>query len=87
MHQYGQQDSPEDADPFADSAEVLLSAKQFAWLTKQCEFLHISKQQLVGAAMEEWLCRYQVEVLPRDVSAATRFALDEFMGIHGEEFL
>jgi hypothetical protein len=87
VDQYGQQDSPEDADSFADSVEILLTEKQFAWLTKQCEFLHISKQQLVGDAMEEWLCRYQMRVLPGDVSATIRFALDEFMGRHGEEFL
>jgi hypothetical protein len=87
VHENGQQDSPEDADPFADSVEIQLSAKQIAWLTKQCEFLHISKQQLIGDAMEEWLCRYQVSVLPRDLSATIRFALDEFMGKHAEEFL
>ena len=87
MDQYGQQDSPEDPEPSADPVEVLLNAKQFSWVTKQCEFLHISKQQLVGDAMEEWLSRYQMRVLPRDVSATVRFALDEFMERHGEDFL
>jgi hypothetical protein len=32
-----QEQSPEDPDRFSDSVEVLLSAKQFEWLTKQCE--------------------------------------------------
>ena len=87
MHEHWQEKSPEEPDPFSDSVEVLLSAQQFEWLTKQCEFLRIPKQQLVGDAMEEWLCRYQMQVMPRDVSATVRVALDEFMRRHREEFL
>jgi hypothetical protein len=82
-----QEQSPEDPDRFSDSVEVLLSAQQFEWLTKQCEFLCIPKQQLIGDAMEEWLCRYQMRAMPRDVSATVRAALDEFIRRHGEEFL
>jgi hypothetical protein len=87
VHNYWHEQSPGDPDPFSDSVEVLLSAEQFEWLTKQCEFLRIPKQQLVGDAMEEWLSRYQVRVMPRDVSATVRVALDEFIRRHGEEFI
>ena len=87
MHKNWHEQRPEDPDPFSNSVEVLLSPKQFEWLTKQCEFLGIPKQQLVGDAMEEWLCRYQMQIMPRDVSAAIRAALEEFIRRHGEEFL
>jgi hypothetical protein len=87
VHKDWPEQSPEDPERFSDSVEVLLSAKQFEWLTKQCEFLCIPKQQLVGDAMEEWFCRYQMRVTPSDVSATVRAALDEFIRRHGEEFL
>jgi hypothetical protein len=87
VQKYWQGQSPEDPDPFSESVEVLLTAQQFEWLTKQCEFLGISKQQLIGDAMEEWLCRYQVQINPHDVSATIRAALDEFIRRHREEFL
>jgi hypothetical protein len=60
---------------------------QFEWLTKQCEFLRITKEQLVVDAVEEWLCRNRVVLLPLDPSATIRAALDQFMQRHRDEFL
>jgi hypothetical protein len=82
-----QENPPEDPDPFATSVEILVSAEQYAWLAKQCEFLCISKENLIRDAIEEWFRRYQLQALPRDASAAVRCALDEFIRRHGAEFL
>lgn len=82
-----QEKPPEDRDPFATSVEMLVGAKQYAWLAKQCEFLCITKQDLIVDAIGEWLCRYQLRAIPRDASAAVRCALDEFIRRHGAEFL
>ncbi|MBV8140856.1 MAG: hypothetical protein JO279_08685 [Verrucomicrobia bacterium] len=65
----------------------MISSFQFEWLTKQCEFLGITKQQLVSAAMEEWFSRNHTSILSRDPSLTVQRALDEFMWRHRDEFL
>ena len=79
--------SPEEPDQSAGSLEIVVSSLQFEWLTKQCEFLGITKQQLVVDAMEEWVCRNRLVILPLDPSATIQAALDQFMRRHRDEFL
>jgi hypothetical protein len=79
--------SPEEPNQSAGSLQIEVSSWQFDWLTKQCEFLNIAKQQLVADALEEWLCRHRNLLLPVDPSALVQKALDEFMRRHRDEFL
>jgi hypothetical protein len=79
--------SPEEPEESAGSNLILVSALHFEWLTKQCEFLGISKQELVTKVLEEWICRHRTVALPPDPSAMVRRALDEFMQRHRDEFL
>ena len=80
--------SPEEPDQSADLVQIVVSLRQYEWLAKQCEFLGITKQQLIADALEEWICRNRTLTLPKpDPSAIIRWALDEFMRRHREEFL
>jgi hypothetical protein len=67
--------------------QIMVSSWQFDWLTKQCEFLAISKQQLVISIMEEWLGGHAAVPMARDPSAAVQKALEEFIQRHQDEFL
>lgn len=78
---------PEQPDQSGHTVRVVVSATQFDWLAKQCEFLGIPKEQLVVDAMEEWFCRNREAVIPADLSWTVQRALDEFMNRHREEFL
>jgi hypothetical protein len=79
--------SPEEPDQSPDSVQIVVSSQQFKWLTKQCDFLGITKQQLIADALEEWLCRNRTATIVPDPSAVMRRALDEFIQRHREEFL
>jgi hypothetical protein len=79
--------SSEDPDVGKQSLEVLVSTVQFQWLSRQCDFLRITKQQLVAEALEEWLCRNDSGAVFQNPSVAVRSAIDEFMWRHGDEFL
>jgi hypothetical protein len=79
--------SSEEPDQSGGALRIEISPHQFAWLTKQCQFLGISKQQLVADAVEEWVCRNRTSELLRDPSATAQMALDEFMLKHRDEFL
>jgi hypothetical protein len=79
--------SSEEPDHPAGSLRIVVSSLQFEWLTKQCEFLGITKQQLVAGVMDEWFCRNPVDILPVDPSATIQAALDQFMQQHRDEFL
>ena len=66
----------------------MVSPAQFQWLTKQCEFLGVTKQELIADILEEWINRNRALTLPRlDPSTMVRWALDEFMQRHRDEFL
>jgi hypothetical protein len=79
--------SPEEPDQSTGSLQIEVGAQQFEWLTKNCEFLGITKQELVANALEEWICRNRSSLLPLDPSAVVQKALDEFMRRHHDEFL
>jgi hypothetical protein len=83
----GEEWLPEESDGGNQSVEILVSSLQFRWLSRQCEFLRITKQQLVAEALEEWLCRNHPFAVIQNPSAAVRSAIDEFMRRHGAEFL
>jgi hypothetical protein len=79
--------SPEEPDQSAEM-HIVLSAEQFQWLTKQCEFLAVPKQDFIADVLEEWICRNRALSLPGIApSAMVRWALDEFMQRHRDEFL
>jgi hypothetical protein len=78
--------SPEEPDQSAD-VQIVLSPAQFHWVTKQCEFLGVTKQELIAGVLEEWIGRNRLS-LPRIApSAMVSWALDEFMRRHQDEFL
>jgi hypothetical protein len=64
-----------------------ISSQHFEWLTKQCEFLGITEQELIADVLEEWICRNRPVNLPPDPSAIVRFARSEFMRRHRDEFI
>jgi hypothetical protein len=79
--------SPEEPDQSAE-VQIVLSPAQFHWVTKQCEFLGVTKQELIAGVLEEWIGRNRVLSLPRIApSAMVSWALDEFMRRHQDEFL
>jgi hypothetical protein len=78
---------PERPDQSGRTLRVVVSATQYDWLAKQCEFMGIPKEQLVVDAMEEWLCRNREVIFPADLSRSVQKALDEFMDRHRDEFL
>jgi hypothetical protein len=79
--------APEEPDAAGQSMQIRVSSLQFEWLTRQCEFLSITKQQLIAYALEEWLCRNHPSVVLQNPSVAVRSAIDEFMRRHEAEFL
>jgi hypothetical protein len=79
--------SPEEPEQSGGALRIEITSQQFEWLTKQCQFLGIAKQQLVSDAVEEWVCRNRTTELMRDPSATARKALAEFMWKHRDEFL
>lgn len=78
---------PDQPDQSGQTLRVVVSATQFDWLTKQCEFMGIPREQLVVDAMEEWICRNREVVTSGDLSPTVQRALDEFMNRHHDEFL
>ena len=79
--------SPEEPEQSGQALRIEITAQQFQWLTKQCHFLGIAKQQLVSDAVEEWVSRHRTTELLRDPSATAQKALAEFMWKHRDEFL
>jgi hypothetical protein len=79
--------TPEEPDGAGESLQISVSSLQFKWLTRQCEFLSITKQQLIMNALEEWLCRNHPYDALQNPSVAVRLAIDEFISRHGAEFL
>jgi hypothetical protein len=79
--------SPDEPERSGGGLRIEVSSKQFEWLTKQCEFLGITKQQLVSDAVEEWVWRNRTTDVFRNPSATAQSALNEFMERHRDEFL
>jgi hypothetical protein len=79
--------SPEEPDRSAESVQIVLSSVQFQWLSKQCEFLGVTKQELIANALEEWICRNRPITTRLDPSVVISQALGEFMQRHRNEFL
>jgi hypothetical protein len=79
--------SPDEPDHSAE-VQIVVSPVHFQWLTKQSEFLGVTKQELIADVLAEWICRNRTVSLPRlEASVMVRWALDEFMQRHREEFL
>jgi hypothetical protein len=79
--------SPDDPDESAE-VQIVVSPIHFQWLTKQAEFLGVTKQEVIADVLEEWICRNRAVGLPKlEASTMVRWALDEFMQRHRDEFL
>jgi hypothetical protein len=79
--------SPDDPDQSAE-VQIVVSPVHFQWLTKQSEFLGVTKQEVIADVLEEWICRNRTVTIPRlEASVMVRWALDEFMLRHRDEFL
>jgi hypothetical protein len=79
--------SPEEPEQSGEALRIEITSQQFQWLTKQCQFLGISKQQLVADAVEEWVLRHRTTELVRDPSGTAQKALAQFIWKHRDEFL
>ena len=79
--------SPDEPDQSAE-VQIVVSPVHFQWLTKQSEFLGVTKQEVIADVLEEWICRNRTVSFPRlEASVMVRWALDEFMKRHRDEFL
>jgi hypothetical protein len=79
--------SPDEPDQSAE-VQIVVSPVHFQWLTKQSEFLGVTKQEVIADVLEEWIRRNPSVRIPRlEASAMVRWALDEFMQRHRDEFL
>jgi hypothetical protein len=78
---------PEEPDSSFEAIQIELSPVQFRWLTRQCEFLGVTKQALVVDALQEWICRNRSKQLRTNPTAIVYWALDDFMRRHRNEFL
>lgn len=79
--------SPEEPDKSAE-VQIVVTPGHFLWLTTQCEFLGITKQEMIAGVLEEWISRNGGLALPRiDPSKMVGWALDDFMQRHRDEFL
>ena len=71
-----------EGDPDVREAGIVGAAQ------RQCEFLGVTKQELIADVLEEWVCRNRSIPLPRtDASAIVYWALDDIMRRHRNEFL
>jgi hypothetical protein len=67
---------------------ILINAKHFAWLSKQCEILGTSKQEMIANVLQEWLPHHaQTAVLNLSNSSMVEMALAEFIARHRNEFI
>ena len=84
-----QTDKPGDQFPeFRGSFQILVKPEHFAWLSKQCEVLGTSKQELIANALQEWLPHHgQRTLLQLNDSSVIEMALADFMRRHRCEFI
>jgi hypothetical protein len=80
-------DQPEERRGPGNSLVIVISPRHFAWLSKQCEILSTSKQELIANALREWLPRHSPAALGLGASAAVELALSDFIRRHGDEFI
>ena len=56
-------------------------------MSKQCEVLGTSKQELVAGALEEWLQRNSTTLSGLGATAVVEMALSDFIFRHRDEFI
>ena len=79
---------PPDEPNQSAEVQIVVSPVHFEWLTKQSEFLGVTKQEVIADVLEEWICRNRTVSFARlEASVMVCWALDEFMKRHREEFL
>jgi hypothetical protein len=67
--------------------QIVLKPSHFAWLSKQCETLDTSKEELIECALQEWLPRNHAMLSVLGASAVVEMALSDFILRHREEFI
>jgi hypothetical protein len=82
-----QADKSGDQDPeFRE--QIHINAEHFAWLSKQCEILGTSRQEMIANVLQEWLPHHrQTAVLSLNNSRMVEMALAEFIVRHRSEFI
>ena len=72
---------------FGDSPQIPVKPEHFAWLSKQCEVLGTSKQELIANALQEWVPRHSLMLSALSAAALVEMALSDFIFRHREEFI
>ena len=80
-------DEPYQYLELANSLRIALKPGQFTWLSKQCEALGTSKEELINSALQEWLPRNHALLSVLGASAVVEMALSDFILRHREEFI
>ena len=70
-----------------NSLQIAVKPSHFAWLSKQCEALGTSKEELIDGALQEWLPRNYAMLSVLGASAVVEMALSDFILRHREEFI
>jgi hypothetical protein len=70
-----------------NSFQIAVKPSHFAWLSKQCEVLETSKEELIDSALQEWLPRNHPMLSVLEASAVVEMALSDFILRHREEFI
>jgi hypothetical protein len=84
-----QADKSGDQPPeFGNSFQILVKREHFAWLSKQCEILGTSKQEMIANVLQEWLPRNSASAVSElGASAVVAMALSDFILRHRSEFI
>ena len=70
-----------------NSLQIAVKPSHFAWLSKQCEALSTSKEELIDSALQEWIPRNYAMLSVLGASAVVEMALSDFILRHREEFI
>ena len=72
---------------FGDSPQIPVKPEHFAWLSKQCEVLGTSKQELIANVLQEWVPRNSHILSALSAAAVVEMALSDFICRHRDEFI
>jgi hypothetical protein len=68
--------------------QILVKPEHFAWLSKQCEILGTSKEEMVANVLQEWLPHHRESALLNlNNSSMIEMALADFILRHRSEFI
>ena len=82
-----QADEPYRYLELGNSFQIAVEPSHFAWLSKQCETLDTSKEELIDSALQEWLPRNYAMLSVLGASAVVEMALSDSILRHRDEFI